>query len=123
MIREVECQESGVGVFTKWRRWGRAPVIHRSADEKSARRHTSGISEANIYRGAPPLAAINAHGKAFRLFCPQYGNGPVVYRRTFIARRPATDIMSHCSWSVQPSDDRALELLAHNINQGGAKAG
>jgi hypothetical protein len=28
-------------------------AIHRSTDEKSVRRHTSGTPEANIYQGAP----------------------------------------------------------------------
>ena len=44
-------------------------------------------------------------------------------RRPFIARRPATIIRIHWSWSVQPSDDRALELLAHKISRHRARAG
>src|SRR5579863_6553997 len=40
-----------------------------------------------------------------------------MYRRPFIARRPATAIMIRCSWPVQLSDEGALELLAYNIHR------
>src|SRR6266851_4472370 len=69
-----------------------------------------------ILSGSFPLAAIDPHALGSEetegaVYFIRNGAEPVVYRRPFIARRPATVIMSHCSWSVQLSDDRALGLL------------
>jgi hypothetical protein len=57
------------------------------------------------------------------LFNPQRrgaGRVPTAIHRT--QTRPRCS-MHHWSWSVQPSDDRALELLAHKIAQGRANSG
>src|SRR5579864_7786669 len=73
------------------------------------------FSKINV-SGSFPLAAIYLHAlgseEAGGSVClTRNGVGPVVYRRPIIARRPATAIMIHCSWSVQLSDDGALGLL------------
>jgi len=49
---------------------------------------------------------------------------PVVYRRTFVARRPAPDVacITGLGRSSPPTTER-IELLAHNIARQGARGG
>src|SRR5579859_1856701 len=80
-------------------------------------RHT----EANIYRGPPfsrDLPSRAQKRRDERAVCLiRNGVEPVQYRRTPIARRPATAIMIRCSRSVQLSDGGALELLPYKWPQ------
>jgi hypothetical protein len=53
---------------------------------------------------------------------PRRGTGRVPAAIRSTQTRPRCS-MHHWSWSVQPSYDRALELLAHKIAQGCANSG
>src|SRR5216683_4309715 len=81
-----------------------------------------------ILSGSFPLAAIDPHALGSEetegaVYLIRNGVEPVMYRRPFIARRPATVIMSHCSWSIQLSHDRAPGFLPdssvrHEVREG-----
>ena len=67
------------------------------------------------------LGGTNANGDfSGALLRRASGRVPAAIHRT--QARPRCS-MHHWSWSVQPSDDRALELLAHKITWGGARRG
>jgi len=95
----------------------------RRAQTKNPRGDTPPALQRQILSGSSPLAAINPRCRGRRLFNPpRRGTGrvPADIRRT--QTRPRYS-MHHWSWSVQPSYDRALELLAHKIAQGCANSG
>ena len=93
------------------------------ARSKNPRGDTPPAFGGKYLSGSSPLAAIDPRCRGCRLFNPQRrgaGRVPTAIRRT--QTRPRCS-MHHWSWSVQPSDDRALELLAHKITWGGARRG
>ena len=116
-------QFNGLRVFTQVAEAGPCPGHPPKRGGKNPRGDTPPAFRRQILSGSFPLAAIDPRCRGCRLFNPQRrgaGRVPTAIHRT--QARPRYS-MHHWSWPVQPSDDRALELLAHKIDHRGARDG